>query len=536
MVGEIATPRDDVEALSCGEALIHLLEQYGVSTVFGIPGVHTLEAYRGLTHSSIRHVLCRHEQGAGFAADGWGRVSRAPGVCLVISGPGVTNVLTPVGQAYHDSKPLLVISGAVSAESHGRGPIHDLPDQRALTAELTAFSHRVEDPKELPEVLARAFEVFECGRPRPVHIAIPVDVFSQVTPRLWRIESDRKRPQANGAAVSESADLLAHARTPVILLGGGAVDAGPDALRVAERIGAAIGLTINGKGAIPSSHPLCLGAALSFRPVSDLIRSADVVVAVGTEFSELDWWGLDRPLDLQGRLIRIDIDAAQLDTPYPADVALHGDSAQVLAALAGRLADAGSGDSSAAEARVAEALDATQWPIDLTDHRPLLDVLEHALPADRIVTADSTQPAYAANHLLPIEHPRSWMMPVGYGTLGCALPMAIGAKLAAPDRPVACLVGDGGILFTLQELATARDLGLALPLIVWNNDGYGEISDSMLRDGIEPIGTDAGAHDLVAIARGFGCEAATTRSMDEASSLITIALGRDRPTVIEVRS
>jgi len=281
-----------VEALSCGEALIDLLGQYGVSTVFGIPGVHTLEAYRGLTHSSIRHVLCRHEQGAGFAADGWGRVSRAPGVCLVISGPGVTNVLTPMGQAYHDSKPLLVISGAVSAESHGHGPIHDLPDQRALTAELTAFSHRVEDPQELPGVLARAFEVFECGRPRPVHIAVPVDVLSQVTSRLVRIESERTRPQADGAAVSEAADLLAHARTPVILLGGGAVDAGPDALRVAERIGAAVGLTINGKGAIPSSHPLCLGAALSFRPVSDLIRSADVVVAVGTEFSELDWWGL----------------------------------------------------------------------------------------------------------------------------------------------------------------------------------------------------------------------------------------------------
>ena len=190
MVGEIATHRGDAEALSCGEALIHLLEQYGVSTVFGIPGVHTLEAYRGLTHSSIRHVLCRHEQGAGFAADGWGRVSGAPGVCLVISGPGVTNVLTPVGQTYHDSKPLLVISGAVSAESHGRGPIHDLPDQRALTAELTAFSHRVEHPQELPEVLARAFEVFECGRPRPVHIAVPVDVLSQATPAT---AADRER-------------------------------------------------------------------------------------------------------------------------------------------------------------------------------------------------------------------------------------------------------------------------------------------------------------------------------------------------------
>ncbi len=535
MVGELATQSGAPETLSCGQVLIDLLEQHGVSTVFGIPGVHTLEAYRGLNASTIRHVLCRHEQGAGFAADGWGRTSAAPGVCLVISGPGVTNVLTPVAQAHHDSKPLLVISGAVSAESHGRGPIHDLPDQRALTAELTAFSHQVEHPGELPEVLARAFDSFASGRPRPVHIAVPVDVLSQRSPRLARIETAAAPPSPPASAIAEAAELLAHAHAPVIILGGGAVDAGTEALRLAERTGAAIGVTINGKGAIPSSHPLCVGATLSFAPVVDMIRTADVLVAVGTEFSELDWWGLDAPLELTGRLIRIDIDAAQLQAQFGADVALHGDSRSVLGALADRLTEAPPGDSSAAADRVARALAALEWPSDLTEHSPLLDMLDAALPEDRIVTADSTQPAYAANHMLGVERPRSWMMPVGFGTLGCALPMAIGAKLAAPDRPVACLAGDGGVLFTLQELATARDLGLGLPIIVWNNDGYGEISDSMLRVGIEPIGTAASPHDLVAIARGFGCEAASTRSMDEASSLITAALDRDRPTLIEVR-
>ena len=392
MVGELATQSHRPDTLSCGQVLIDLLEQHGVSTVFGIPGVHTLEAYRGLNDSSIRHVLCRHEQGAGFAADGWGRTSAAPGVCLVISGPGVTNILTPVAQAHHDSKPLLVISGAVSAESHGHGPIHDLPDQRALTAELTAFSHRVEHPRELPEVLARAFDSFASGRPRPVHIAVPVDVLAMPSPRLERIATTPTAPSPAPSAIAAAAELLASARAPVMILGGGAVDAGPAALRIAERIGAAVGVTINGKGAIPSSHRLCVGATLSFAPVVDLIRDADVVVAVGTEFSELDWWGLEAPLELRGRLIRIDIDAAQLEAAHPAEVALHGDSRAVLGALADKLADAPPGDAAAAAGRVANALASLQWPAELTDHSPLLDMLDATLPADRIVTADSTQP------------------------------------------------------------------------------------------------------------------------------------------------
>ncbi len=532
VVGELATPSTRSEPLTCGQALIDLLAQHGVQTVFGIPGVHTLEAYRGLADSSVRHVLCRHEQGAGFAADGWGRTSAAPGVCLVISGPGVTNVLTPMGQAYHDSKPLLVISGAVSAESHGHGPIHDLPDQMALTAELTAFSHRIEDPAELPEVLARAYEVFESGRPRPVHIAVPVDVMSQPSARLEKLDRPAHPPVPEPAAVTAAARLLAEADSVVMILGGGAVDAGAEALRVAERCDAAIGVSINAKGAVPSSHPRCLGATMSFAPVYELIRDADVVLAVGTEFSELDWWGLSGPRELRGRLIRIDIDSGQLSSSHEPAVAIQADAGAALAALADQLPPA---SRNAAEARVAGALAALELPTELTDYQALLDVLDQALPAGRIVAADSTQPAYAANHLMPVETPRSWMMPVGFGTLGCALPLAIGSKVAAPDRAVACLAGDGGVLFTLQELATARDQGLGLPIVIWNNDGYGEIADSMQHAGIPPIAVDASPHDLPAIARGFGCQALSTRSLDEAGTEIAAALGRSVPTLIEVR-
>jgi acetolactate synthase I/II/III large subunit len=522
-----------------GEAVVSLLEQYGVEVVFGIPGVHTLEAYRGLSNSTVRHVLARHEQGAGFMADGYGRVRGEPGVCLVITGPGVTNVLTPVAQAYHDSRPLLVLSGAVSTADRGRdrGALHDLPDQQALMSRLTAFSHTVADPGELPSVFARAWDVFTCGRPRPVHIEIPVDVFSAAAPVVERIETPARRPVASPEAVRAAAAMLWNAANPAILLGGGASHAGPEALRLAELIGAPIGLTINAKGAVPSSHPLCLGATLTFHPVCDLISEADVLLAVGTQFSHSDWWELDGPPQPEGSLIRVDIDPGQLDNPFQPSIALLGDSATTLGSLAAALPGEEQRNDRAklGFSRAQEAARTLRFPSEVSDYRDFLDSVDAALPEDRIVVGDSTQPAYAANHAMAASQPRSWLMPIGYGTLGCALPMAIGAKLASPSRPVICLAGDGGILFTLQELATANDLHMPLPIIVWSNGGYGEIRDAMEKAGISPFAIEAEACDLVEIARGFGCRAERSARLREVGPLIREALQASGPTVIEVR-
>ena len=317
---------------SVGEAAIELLAGRGVNTVFGIPGVHTLEFYRGLAGSGIRHVTPRHEQGGGFMADGFGRVTGTPGVCLVITGPGVTNVLTPVAQAYHDSKPLLVLSSSVAADGHGRGTIHDLPDQQALASSVTAFSHAVRSPDELADAMARAWDVFESGRPRPVHIQIPVDVLRAPAPDMPAARDPRARPVAGEAELRRAADVLAAAGRPVVLIGGGGVDAGVQALAVAELLDAPVGLTINARGVVPTGHPLCLGSAVSFPPISDLLLGADAMLAVGTEFSELDWWGLAEPPTLPAALVRIDVDPLQLGsrpcTP------LLGDAAATLEALA----------------------------------------------------------------------------------------------------------------------------------------------------------------------------------------------------------
>jgi len=543
VVGDIATGARSEHAHpaggTSGEAVVSLLEQYGVETVFGIPGLHTLEIYRGLSHSAIRHVLARHEQGAGFMADGYGRVRGEPGVAVVISGPGVTNVLTPVAQAYHDSRPLLVLSGAVSTTDRGRdrGALHDLPDQQALMSRVTAFSHTVADPSELPLVFARAWDVFTCGRPRPVHIEVPVDVFSADAPVVKRIQGPDRRPAASGEAIRAAAAMLWNAAKPAILLGGGASDAGPEALRLAELIGAPIGLTINAKGAVPSSHPLCLGATLTFHPVCDLISEADVLLAVGTQFSHSDWWELDGPPQPQGSLIRVDIDRSQLHNPFQASVALLGDSAAALGSITAALPREQQRNDRAklGFSRAHEAVRALRFPAEISDYHDFLESVDAALPEDRIVVGDSTQPVYAANHAMAASQPRSWLMPIGYGTLGCALPMAIGAKLASPSRPVICLAGDGGILFTVQELATANDLHMPLPIIIWSNVGYREIRGAMDKAGIAPFATEAEAHDLVEIARGFGCRAERSTELREVGPLIREALNASGPTVIEVR-
>jgi acetolactate synthase I/II/III large subunit len=522
---------------SCGEAAIAHVERLGATTVFGIPGVHTLELYRGLGRSGLRHIAPRHEQGAAFMADGWARVRGEPGICTLIGGPGLTNAITPIAQAYHDSIPMLVLSGGVPESVRGHGEIHDLPDQEGLLARVTAFSHTITDPAQLPAVFDRAAAVFASSRPRPVHIGLPLDVIGAPAPEPDWTPRPPARAVPDGSLVAAAAELLAHARRPLLLLGGGARDAGEQALGLARRLGAPIGLTINARGTVPDAHELCLGSALSFPPVSDLLRDADATLLVGAELSDLELWGLSEPLKLRG-LVRIDIDPDQLGRRWQPQIPLHGDALATLAALRAALgepadpAGAAAREADAAD-RVARARAALEPPPEIARFQPLLEVIDATLPEDRIIAGDSTQPVYAANHLLPIDRPRSWLMPIGYGCLGCALPMAIGAQLAAPERPVLALAGDGGVLFTIQELATLAELELPVIVLVYDNRGYGEIREAMDHAGVAHLGTDAGARDLLAIARGFGVPATRTAGLDELGEQLTAALRSRAPALIQ---
>ncbi len=527
--------------LTVGELLPRLLEAYGVDTVFGIPGVHNVELYRGLPATGIRHVTPRHEQGAGFMADGYARVTGKPGVCFTITGPGLTNILTAMGQAYADSVPMLVIS-SVNRTEHlgaGEGRLHELPSQRAMAAGVAAFSQTILHPGQLAEALARAFALFASARPRPVHLEIPVDVIAQPAGDLaadgllgaaWPLPG---RPAPDPAAVARAAALLRAARSPLMVLGGGAVEAGDVAMALAERLGLPVINTINAKGLIPRGHPLAAGENMAAEPLRHALRDADVVLAVGTEFGETEHYPGPTPLAINGALIRIDLDPEQLVRQFRAAVPMVADARLALSALLAAVESGGASDGAGRAAELRVRMD-VQQPAWIAPHRRLMDAIDAALPG-AIIVGDSTQPVYASNLFFRPEAARSFFnASTGYGTLGYGLPAAIGAKIAAPARPVVALVGDGGALFTLTELAAAVEARAPVVVILWNNGGYGEIRGYMVDRGIEPIGVDLVVPNFTTLAQGFGCAGRRVTGATDLRAALREASGRDVPTVLEI--
>jgi acetolactate synthase-1/2/3 large subunit len=527
--------------LTCGELLVQLLEELGVDTVFGIPGVHTVELYRGLPATRIAHITPRHEQGAGFMADGYARVSGKPGVCFIITGPGMTNILTAMGQAYGDSIPMLVISSVNRTDQLGRGGgrLHELRSQRDLVAGVAAFSHTLMSPDELPEALSRAFAVFGSARPRPVHIEIPIDVITAPADHVSRtLAPPPARPVPSPDSIARAVQLLKGAQRPLVLLGGGTLDATADAVALVEALDAPTACTINAKGVLPKGHPLSLGSNQSLVPVRELVLQSDVVLAIGTELGETDYDVVfDGNFRIECPIIRVDIDAEQLNRNFPAAVEIHSDAGTamraLLAALGGTSSFSAQGPGARRAAEVREQLEA-QWPKSWHGQRRVLGLLQETLP-EAIVAGDSTQPVYSGNHLFEATRPRSWFnSSTGYGTLGYALPAAIGAKLAAPERTIVALIGDGGIQFTLAELASAIEANAPIVVLLWNNHGYGEIKRYMQNRGIPLIGVDIYTPDFLAIARGFGCNAVRATGFDHLRDALLAAARASRPSIIEV--
>ncbi|MNZ56175.1 putative 2-ketoarginine decarboxylase AruI [compost metagenome] len=532
---------------TCGEVLVKLLEGYGVDHVFGIPGVHTVELYRGLARSSIRHITPRHEQGAGFMADGYARTRGKPGVCFIITGPGMTNITTAMGQAYADSIPMLVISSVQSRNQlgGGRGKLHELPAQGSLVAGVAAFSHTLMSADDLPMVLARAFAVFDGARPRPVHIEIPLDVLVEDADHLLASAPVRiARAGAAPAPVAQMAALLASARRPLILAGGGAIDASAVLTRLAEYLQAPVALTINAKGVLPASHALQIGSTQSLVATRELVAEADVVLAIGTELAETDYdVTFKGGFEIPGRLLRIDIDPDQTVRNYPPEIALVADATVATEALLVALAEqpapvraAEWGVSRAARLRERLLAD---WDLPMHSQTRMLKTLLETLP-NAVLVGDSTQPVYTGNLTLDMDQPRRWFnASTGYGTLGYALPAAMGAWLgsaeAIEDRaPVICLIGDGGLQFTLPELASATEAQVPLIVLLWNNQGYEEIKKYMVNRAIEPVGVDIYTPDFIGVAKALGCAAQAVGDVEQLREALRQACDRKGPSLIEI--
>lgn len=512
--------------LSVSEALVGLLEAYGVDTVFGIPGVHNLEMYRALSRSKIKHVLARHEQGAGFMADGYARATGKPGVCFTITGPGLTNILTPMGQAWSDSSNLLVISSALDrAESFRyRGRLHEMLDQRGAAAAVTSLHLRATTPDDVRDGTARAFAHFACQRPRPVYLEIPLDLLRRPAGERW-IAGQRptlESPPAN--QIEQAIAKLDAAKSPLILLGGGALHAGDAALVIAEKLHAPIVTTTAGKGAVRADHPLCLGYVLG-RPCGwEMLARSDAILCAGSELSGTDFW--NDSIIIKKNLIRIDIDPTIVNQGHVADIFIRADARETLEAI-------GKG--------VQKRRIEKWWSSDgeRTDalhvmFSNILPVIRNALPEETVICSDMTQIAYAANEIFPVFKPRTWLHPVGFGTLGFALPAAIGACFGVGDSPVVAIMGDYGMQYTINELATAAEHDLPLVILLWNNEALGQIRDDMVTNGIQPLAVTPRNPDFQLLAKAYGIHAEKTQSLKALADAIVAALRAKRPTLIEM--
>jgi len=518
---------------TCGEQLAKLMESYGIDTAFGIPGTHTIELYRGLPSTNIRHVTPRHEQGAGFMADGYARVTGKPAACITVSGPGAYNIGTAMGQALQDSVPMLVISADNNTFERGlgEGRLHETRNLQAVMAECSVWAHTIARADELPKVMARAFAIFNSERPGPVHLTLPLDVItsdaSHVSTQAWPLPS---KPAPAPDAIAEAAKLINGASNLVVALGGGAADSADKVKQLVEKLNAPVTLTHNAKGILATGHPLLVNTSPSYQPVRDLYLGADVILGIGTEFSETDYdFFFNGEFALGGKLVRIDIDSAQLTRNVMPTVAIKSDAGFAIDALL-PLLETGNNQGDSRVNAMAPMLE----PLHHDGYQRFLDSFQEALPGAAVL-GDSTQPAYYGAAQYNSPSPRRFASAAtGYGTLGYALPAAFGAKLALPNTPVISLIGDGGLQFTINELSTAVEANINVAIVVWNNERYEMIAQNFETAGMEPIACDIYTPDFIGIAKAYGCEALRVNTLDELKAALAATNGRTAPTLIEV--
>ena len=521
-----------------GQAVVAALINEGVEVIFGIPGVHTLEIYDALyDRPQVRHIVTRHEQGAAFMADGYARASGKVGVVLAITGPGVTNASTGLGQAYADGSPLLIISSEVDSRHKGRGNLHELKDQQGMLSAITLWSARAESLSEIPLLIHQAMERAWSGWPGPVHVGIPIDVLA-AEGEVELMEAARPASRlAKPEDVARAVKLLKGAERPVIFAGWGVTvaQANPELVQLAERLQAPVLTSPVGKGVVPEDHPLSLGTAWRQEGmIARIAEQADLGLVVGSRLSAMETRNWTLPLPK--RLIYIAPESGNVNRGYPPEVGLVGDPKAVLRQVLERLGPI-SRVSRAAEVAAAKAEVAQRLKARSPEMRRLISDLRTALDRRAILSMDLTIPSYWASAYFPVYEPRTFLNPYNFMALGFGLPAGIGAKIACPDRPVVVICGDGGFMFTAQELATAVKYGLDLTVVLFNNDGYGAIRRHQQRryDG-RVIAADIVNPDFVKFAQAFGAKGVRLSSPGELRVALQQALQARGLWLIEVPS
>jgi acetolactate synthase I/II/III large subunit len=492
--------------------IVELIEREGVEIVTGIPGGSNLPLYDALYDSKLRHVLARHEQGAGFIAQGMARSTGRPGVCIATSGPGATNLVTAIADAKLDSIPIVAITGQVARPLLGTDAFQEV-DTYGMSLPLVKHSFLVRSAAELLEAIPEAFRIAASGRPGPVLVDVPKDVQLEIAEfEAW---PDPSRPDppalADQGELERAAAMIAAAERPFLYFGGGVASAGAHAELATLSRNASIptAATLMGIGCLPPEHPLYLGmiGMHGSLAVNALAEEADLLIAVGARFDDRAT-GDPRRFARRARVLHIDADAAEINKIKSADLSIRADARSALAALA-RLVPPRSGGDWARRVREEASRSGTAASRETSRPRAILRSVARAAGPEAIVCTDVGQHQMWAAQAYPAARPRSFLSSGGLGTMGFGLPAAIGAALANPGRRAVCITGDGSLLMNVQELATLAELGLDVTVIVFDNGRLGLVRQQQeLFYGARYSACRFERRvDFAAVARGFGLEA-----------------------------
>lgn len=527
-----------------GEAVLRALEKNGVDTIFGIPGVHTLDIYDALIDAeNVQHILARHEQGAGYMADGYARATGKPGVALIVTGPGITNVATPIGQAYADSAPVLLVATNQERKYLDKmeGNLHEMTDQMGFLKPITKWGKRVMEADDLPAAVTHALEALATGRPRPVHLEIPIDLLAEEM-EMPEVQLAKVQPiKPDDSQVQAAVELIKSANRVMIFTGGGAntEECAPLIASLAEELGAPVVTSLMGKGSIPEDHPYAVGA-FGYRwsadnPSIEVMEGSDLAIVVGTGLGVRTTG--DGTMPLPKKLIHIDIDPDEIGARYPVELGIVADAAETCRAILDAVHCGARAKDRWSTSEVKAVREKIMEPVDerTAGYVPYLNALRAGMDRDAILVNDMTMMAYEGVRYLPIYEPRTYIFPRGFGTLGSAMPTALGAKIGRPDRQVVSISGDGGFQFTLEELGAAVHHQIPVAIVIFNDGTHTAVKAAQKRT--YPgryIAVDLVNPDYVKIADAYGMEGIRAESPEALTEALVKAKSLDAPVLIDV--
>lgn len=522
---------------SGAQILVEALLNEGIETLFGIPGVGTLAVYDAfLDHPGLRHIEVRHEQGAVFMADGYARASGKVGVAFSSGGPGALNTFTAMATAFNDSVGVLhlVNENPAGVRRKGLGHFHDISDQFGMFRPVTGFGQQVLVADEIPGAIHQAMFALRNRRPRPALVEIAGEALTGPSAAEILPPAEKLPWPPEAGTVKAAAELLAAAERPVIWAGGGiaTTEAARQLRLIAELLGAPVITTQKGKGGLASNHPLHVGNWANEHPVRKLLANSDAMVAVGTRFSYFPTGGWS--LRVPDRLVQIDLDPQEIGRNYRATVGVVGDATLSLQAIMGELGKMGFSGRPWRTAEVEDCRRQIDEAVGGAIELQVLDQIRATLPDDALVFNDPTTIAFWARSSWKSQHPRTWFVPSGFGTLGYALPAAIGAAIARPDTPVVAIAGDAGAMFTIQDLMTAVQEKVPVILMVFNDGGYGV--ERRHQDHLygRRSGVDLLPPDFVALARACGARAVLVADLSRVGETLGSVLDAGGPVLIEI--